>query len=263
MNGPRARVEVAAHVKAVLSARLPASALRRVFGMLDIWSGQAHSVMLPRQQARSRWHMPQLPSSPWLDLGRFKFAEQLRARVGALRAEFIAAPDQIAMHQYGTQGGTLPYIPAHPRGWRELILFSSFGERRERERGFFPEAAKMIAPVLESNRVIAELGFLALEPGTVIPEHTDPWNFMVNIHVPLIAPQECGLQVGTESRSFREGEILAFDTSFLHKAWNHGTRRRVNFYLRTLHPDLSAVEMDAIVMVGTEFAAAGLGPLSD
>jgi hypothetical protein len=52
---------------------------------------------------------------------------------------------------------------------------------------------------------------------------------VLRCHLPLIVPDEdlCGLRVGDETRHWEEGELMIFDDSFEHEAWNKTNEKRV------------------------------------
>lgn len=52
-------------------------------------------------------------------------------------------------------------------------------------------------------------------------------------------PDECGLQVGEVSRTWVEGEWLAFDDQLVHRAWNRSDLDRVVLQLDLEHPDIA------------------------
>ena len=66
-------------------------------------------------------------------------------------------------------------------------------------------------------------------------------------HLPLVVPENCGqLRVGNESRTWREGELLIFDDSIEHEAWNHSEHDRIVLIFEVWRPELTAEERNAI-----------------
>ena len=60
---------------------------------------------------------------------------------------------------------------------------------------------------------------------------------------PLIVPENCGaLRVGNTQKAWQEGELLIFDDSMEHEAWNHSDRDRVVLLFDIWRPELSAEE---------------------
>jgi len=61
-------------------------------------------------------------------------------------------------------------------------------------------------------------------------------------HLPLIVPPNCGLRVGNETRTWREGEVLVFDDTIEHEAWNQSAAARVVMIFEIWRPELSEEE---------------------
>lgn len=52
---------------------------------------------------------------------------------------------------------------------------------------------------------------------------------VLRCHLPLIIPNEelCAIRVGDEVRHWKEGELMIFDDSFEHEAWNKSDEDRI------------------------------------
>jgi aspartyl/asparaginyl beta-hydroxylase (cupin superfamily) len=61
-------------------------------------------------------------------------------------------------------------------------------------------------------------------------------------HLPLIVPPGGALRVGNETRAWREGEILLFDDSIEHEAWNSSGELRAVLIFDVWRPELSEKE---------------------
>jgi aspartyl/asparaginyl beta-hydroxylase (cupin superfamily) len=85
--------------------------------------------------------------------------------------------------------------------------------------------------------------FSRLAPGTRIEPHHGAVNSRLICHLPLLVPQHCGeLRVGNYSKAWREGELLVFDDSMEHEAWNHSRERRVVLLFDIWRPELDPEE---------------------
>jgi aspartyl/asparaginyl beta-hydroxylase (cupin superfamily) len=82
--------------------------------------------------------------------------------------------------------------------------------------------------------------FSILAPGKEIPEHVGPYNGVLHCHVGLIIPNppdSCGLRVGKDVRYWSPGEILVFNDTHPHTAWNHSEEGyRVVLFIDFLRP---------------------------
>ena len=95
--------------------------------------------------------------------------------------------------------------------------------------------------------------FSLLRPGARIPPHHGFTNARLICHLPLIVPPQCALRVGNETRSWTEGEVVLFDDSIEHEAWNLSNEPRIVLIFDVWRPELSAEERD---LVATVLAAA-------
>jgi len=88
--------------------------------------------------------------------------------------------------------------------------------------------------------------FSLLKPGTHIRPHHGMLNTRLICHLQLIAPEGCALRVGAETRAWRAGEMLIFDDSFEHEAWNRGTETRIVLLFEVWRPELTIDERAAL-----------------
>jgi aspartyl/asparaginyl beta-hydroxylase (cupin superfamily) len=121
-----------------------------------------------------------------------------------------------------------------------------------------PATASLIGAIRARHGYVNQCTFLVLEPDTVLPDHIDPHNYLVSLQLPVIVPEHAGLRVGGESRPYEPGRCLAFDNSFMHRAWNHGDRRRVVLAIHTFHPDMTAIEVQAMALLHASLVASDL-----
>ncbi|MGA2343371.1 MAG: aspartyl/asparaginyl beta-hydroxylase domain-containing protein [Steroidobacteraceae bacterium] len=101
--------------------------------------------------------------------------------------------------------------------------------------------------------------FSLLRPGARIPPHHGFTNARLIGHLPLIVPPGCALRVGNETRAWREGEVLLFDDSIEHEAWNRSERSRVVLIFDVWRPELSSVERRLVTRMLTAIDGFG-GP---
>ena len=70
-------------------------------------------------------------------------------------------------------------------------------------------------------------GFSIMRPGCLISPHRGYTKDVLRIHLGLHVNRDSGIQVGDEEASWKEGELLMFDDTEVHSAWNRGTSERV------------------------------------
>ena len=101
--------------------------------------------------------------------------------------------------------------------------------------------------------------FSTLHGKSYIKPHTGPMNLRLRIHLPLIVPSEvkpdafsrnpvtkCGLRVGDQIRSWKEGKAVVLDDSYEHEVWNETKEMRVLLLVDVWHPDVRKEERERI-----------------
>ena len=106
-----------------------------------------------------------------------------------------------------------------------------------------PETARVLRSL--PNLAMSAM-FSALTPGTHLWAHCGPTNAVVSLSMGLVAPPGCVIRVGTEERTWREGECLVFDDTYEHEVWHRGDRTRFVLLLDVWHPELTPVERQVL-----------------
>jgi aspartyl/asparaginyl beta-hydroxylase (cupin superfamily) len=118
--------------------------------------------------------------------------------------------------------------------WK-VFLFTAYGERSAANCARCPITASLIddIPGLETAF------FSILEPGARLKPHRGFYKGLVRAHLGLKVPEPADhvrLKVGRETVVWREGEIVFFDDTFRHAAWNLTTGVRVVLLIDVLRP---------------------------
>lgn len=91
---------------------------------------------------------------------------------------------------------------------------------------------------------VIRVGYSVMGPNTHLRPHFGPSNAALKFHLGLIVPRKNGssgahcaaLSVGSKERPWEEGELLFFDDSFRHEAWNNCSEERVVLQVVFKHP---------------------------
>lgn len=115
---------------------------------------------------------------------------------------------------------------------------------------FFPNTVKVLgdAPGALSCGMTY---FSTITPRTHILPHSGFTNAHLRCHLTLSTSDGCRIRVGDETRSWVNGELLIFDDTYEHEVWNDSPNERVVLLFDVFHPDLSAVECDALVFLAS------------
>jgi hypothetical protein len=107
----------------------------------------------------------------------------------------------------------------------------------------FPQTMNFLHTI---PRLAEDAFFSCLTPGTHLKAHEAEDNLRLNVHLGLEIPLGSGIRVANQSRIWPEDQVLCFDPSFRHEAWNFGTSNRHVLLFTIWHPDLIEAEIYAI-----------------
>jgi aspartyl/asparaginyl beta-hydroxylase (cupin superfamily) len=223
---------------------------------LQIVSGRSQ----PYLQQPTSFYYPRLPQIPFYDPADFAWTRALADALPAIRAEAEAVMAHGA--------GIAPYVEADPdrpnKGhalladarWSAFHLFKG-GQPIENHAARCPAtmAALAAAPLPRIAGTAPMALFSILAPHTHIPPHTGMLNTRLICHLPLIVPDGCRLRVGAETRDVRAGEVLLFDDSIEHEAWNDSDAPRAILLFEVWRPELTEAERQALTVLFESVAA--------
>lgn len=245
------------------------SELERFSHMLDIVTGRrefvtAKPLFLP---------IPRLPAIPYFDRASFPWATSIEAMTQDIRRELgtIMTADEAAFTPYvqtraGDSSGQFAQLDQN-KAWSAYFLWKH-GQKVQAHCERCPITASVadIAPVPRIHSRAPAVFFSRLDPGVHIPPHHGATNARLTVHLPLIVPEQCLFRVGDETRAWKEGELLIFDDTILHEAWNGSSHQRVVLIFDIWHPMLTALERELVTqtvetLVGYYDNASELGEL--
>ena len=209
-------------------------------------------------QQPTSFYFPGLPQRSFYERQEFEWAAALEER-GVLIARELEA---LLRSQAGgfepyvaadadRSGGTAPN--AHLAGdasWSAYHLLKG-GKPVDGHAEHFPEtlAALELAPMPRVAGRAPMALFSMLKPGAHIRPHHGLFNFRLICHLPLIVPPDCALRVGNQQRPWREGELLIFDDSMEHEAWNRSDRQRIILLFEVWRPEIKEDDREALTLL--------------
>ncbi|MCA9715209.1 MAG: aspartyl/asparaginyl beta-hydroxylase domain-containing protein [Myxococcales bacterium] len=218
-------------------------------GIMRRRSPYTHPMMRPL------FFTPGLAARMRHDPAEFSWVPRLEAAYPTIKQELLAALER--------NEGFQPFVPAKDQGeerwlvqsergvvysddtrapsmWNVMYLY--MGGPIQENRARCPETVKLLESIPRFARH-APAVFSALHPGTHIAPHHGPRNSLLRVHLPLIAPGRCFLNVGSELFEWRDGKVELFNDAFVHQAWNQSDRTRVVLHFDIYHPDWTDEEV--------------------
>src|SRR5262249_51442386 len=120
------------------------------------------------------------------------------------------------------------------RGWKTFFLLG-FGVKSEQGAALCPETWKALQHIPGLKTAM----FSIFEPGKHLPPHRGPYNGFLRLHLGLIVPEpqdRLAIRVRDQVCHWHEGEVLIFDDSYEHEAWNHTDKTRVVLFVDFMKP---------------------------
>eukprot|EP00933_Yihiella_yeosuensis_P004503 TRINITY_DN108873_c0_g1_i1.p1 TRINITY_DN108873_c0_g1~~TRINITY_DN108873_c0_g1_i1.p1 ORF type:complete len:249 (-),score=52.57 TRINITY_DN108873_c0_g1_i1:318-1064(-) len=199
----------------------------------------------PPQAMQTPEHLdPDLRSKPWHDAEAFSWCSNLEQNFEVIQGELLNTLNTteawpMVKGQVGLTDG---------KGeWRELVML---GPGSEKGRTLCPQTAALLDAIPEAKHLADSEGacgnaiFAKLTPGTRLKPHCGPTNTRLTCHLGIEVPEECGIRVGEEVRTWQVGKCLVFDDSWEHEVWNNSDKLRVVLLINFWHPDLTREQWD-------------------
>lgn len=221
-----------------------ASASARFRDSLEISLGRKQVY----HQGPTRYYFPGLPQRQFYERSEFAWAGAVESATTAIRAELLAVlADQRHFVPYLQSSVEAPVLNDRSLldnpDWSACYLLRDGALQAAGERCPATLEALAAAPLPRIPGRSPNVLFSRLAPRTRIPPHNGFLNTRLICHLPLRVPPECGkLRCGNETRAWQEGELLIFDDSIEHEAWNDANAERIVLLFEIWRPELDAGE---------------------
>lgn len=231
-----------------------AKAVARVERALTGYLGEWDATPADPRQRPKFLYFPDLCEGPYHDPMLLPWAPTLRDAWRGIRAEAEAllAQDRDFESFLGLKPGQSRegYIGgSNPNAAWDAYFFYRRGQRFDAHH----EACPFTSSVLDSVELCRvghqapEVCFSVIRPQSTIMAHHGVTNTRMVMHLPLIVPKQCALNiVDGEAHSWREGELMMFDDTFQHEAWNRSDEPRLILLMDCWNPYLTEPEKIAV-----------------
>lgn len=173
-----------------------------------------------------------VPRRPILDVDDFPELHPLRANWETIRDEANALCDAGAI-DYTEEHDDLAFVAFRKRGWKRFYL--------KWYHDFLPSAAALCPRTVELVRSIPSINaaaFTMLPPGKKLGKHRDPFACSLRFHLGLTTPgtDECRIWIDGEPYTWRDGEAIVFDETYVHWAENKSDQNRIILFCDFTRP---------------------------
>ncbi|SFN09082.1 beta-hydroxylase [Izhakiella capsodis] len=147
---------------------------------------------------------------PYFDQSEFPQIKDLVANWQVIREEALNLQDHIKASSKNDDAGFNTFFK---RGWKRFYL-KWYGETHPSARELCPVTSKLVSQM----PFIKAAMFAELPPGSHLGKHRDPYAGSVRLHLGLKTPNDdrCFIEVDRQRYSWRDGQAVIFDETFVH-----------------------------------------------
>ncbi|MDE2079736.1 MAG: aspartyl/asparaginyl beta-hydroxylase domain-containing protein [Burkholderiales bacterium] len=172
------------------------------------------------------------PAQPYLPLAQFPELDILQAHWREIRAEGerLYADGAIkASDRYDDAG----FNSFFKTGWKRFYL-KWYDQAHPSAMALCPFTTQLLQQVPSVKAAM----FAALPPGARLVRHRDPYAGSLRYHLGLVTPNsdECYIDVDGQRYSWRDGEAVMFDETYLHYAENKTQTNRIILFCDVERP---------------------------
>jgi aspartyl/asparaginyl beta-hydroxylase (cupin superfamily) len=206
-------------------ARFPEAKVDRIAEFLDM-----ETRRLPAQFAEHGASFPGITQRPFHDdFPRLRWMLELEENFEQVRKELLAVIQQATTEEYGWF--------SLQKQFKQFRLYSD-GRPNQVNCAKCPKTAEILSAVSTNSDVLCTI----LHPGSRLKNHIDFASPTLVYQLGVKIPPDCGIRVGTETRSWQEGKSMVFDNAYEHEVWNDSSEPRVVLLVDFFHPELTETE---------------------
>jgi beta-hydroxylase len=164
-----------------------------------------------------------VPSTPYLSPALFPELATLKLEWETIRAEALALQQQSKI-QASKQYNDIGFNSFFRNGWRRFYL-KWYDNPHPSAQALCPKTLEILARLPSVKAAM----FAMLPPGGSLTLHRDPYAGSLRYHLGLVTPNhdDCSIIVDGEPYSWRDGEDVVFDETYLHTAANRTDQDRI------------------------------------
>jgi len=178
-----------------------------------------------------------VPIQPYLERKRFPQLDALREQWHSIRNEALRLFDEGYVKGV-ERGEDLGFSSFFKKGWKRFHL-KWYGSPLPSARALCPNTVELLRRIPSVRAAM----FALLPPGAELSPHRDPFAGSLRYHLGLVTPNsdECRIVVDGQPYSWRDGEDVVFDETYVHWAENRTNTTRIILFCDVDRPLRSPV----------------------
>lgn len=173
-----------------------------------------------------------VPPKPFIDVNRLPELAQLRDNWQVMRDEAVALMDDGRIRA-ATGHNDLGFNSFFKEGWKRFYL-KWYGAPLPSAQTLCPKTVALVESLPSVNAAM----FALLPPGGKLNRHRDPFAGSLRYHLGLVTPNsdDCRIYIDGEVYSWRDGQDVLFDETFIHSAENKTNVTRIILFCDVERP---------------------------
>lgn len=173
-----------------------------------------------------------IPNQPFIDVNQFPELNRLQAQWQTIRDEALAL-HQGANIKASDDLDDLGFNSFFKTGWKRYYL-KWYGADLKSAQATCPQTLALLNTLPNIKGAM----FAMLPPGARLVRHRDPYAGSLRYHLGLETPEsdDCFIEVDGERYSWRNGEAVMFDETYIHFAENKTDQDRIVLFLDVERP---------------------------
>ncbi|HYM60574.1 MAG TPA: aspartyl/asparaginyl beta-hydroxylase domain-containing protein [Thermoanaerobaculia bacterium] len=173
-----------------------------------------------------------VPVRPMVDVERFPELAPLRIQWEMIRDEALALNDAGQIRP-SEKYNDVAFNTFFRRGWKRFYL-KWYGDPLPSAQALCPKTVELVQSIPTINAAL----FTLLPPGARLGDHRDPFAGSLRFHLGLVTPNDdaCRIYIDGTPYSWRDGEAVMFDETFIHSAINETDKTRIILFCDIARP---------------------------
>jgi beta-hydroxylase len=197
-----------------------------------------------------------VPRTPYLPVSTFPELEQLRSHWQEIRDEALNLRRNMMIRE-AIANDDAGFNSFFKSGWKRFYL-KWYGTAHPSALEFCPKTTALVSAIPSVKAAM----FAELPPGAKLGLHRDPYSGSLRYHLALMSPNDdrCFINVDGTSYSWREGEGVIFDETYMHWVKNDTDGHRIVLLCDVERPMTNGLAQAVNRWVGTHVVAAASSP---
>ncbi|HEY9049877.1 MAG TPA: aspartyl/asparaginyl beta-hydroxylase domain-containing protein [Ohtaekwangia sp.] len=178
-----------------------------------------------------------VPKTPYLPVNTIPSLQQIKDNWETIRQEALTL-ESSKLIKGSDKYNDIGFNSFFRRGWKRFYL-KWYNNFHPSALEHCPETIKL----LRSMPNIKAAMFVVLPAGSHLPVHRDPYAGSLRYHLGLITPNsdDCNIVVDGQMYSWRDGQDVLFDETYIHYAENKTDKDRLIFFCDVARPMRSSI----------------------